>query len=234
MALPFGNAMFERFASAYDLLTGHEHWRAHIRRLLALVEVVPPGGRALDLGCGPGESSFELARALGPDVEIVGVDIAEAMIHRARAHHADRHPGLRSVRFEQKDGTDLGFEPNSFDLVVCHSFLYLVPDREAVLREVARVLKPGGQIALMEPQAGAPVLGAAIGALSKADELFRTPLASVRFVASMVSWRIVVGVSGGLTAELVERLLRAAAFEEIRVSPALGGLGLHIRAKKAR
>ncbi|MBI2372739.1 MAG: methyltransferase domain-containing protein [Deltaproteobacteria bacterium] len=233
MAIPWGgSSVFERFASAYDLLTSQEIWREHIRHLLSHVEPLPSGASALDLGCGPGESAFELALRVGPSVRVVGVDIAEAMIARARAHHASRHAGLANLELLRADAMDLPFETGTFHVAIAHSFLYLVPDRARVLREAFRVLAPGGQIAMMEPRAGAPLAKAALTAVSEPRRYVSKPISSARFFASMVSWRAVVGLSGGLTRELAEELFAGAGFSEIQLSPALFGLGLHIRARK--
>ena len=129
--------LFGLGAQAYDLLTGQALWRAQILRLLDHTPPAPGPLRVLDLGTGPGVSAFALAEAL-PDSVVTGVDLSPRMIARARAHHAQTFPHLRDVDFLVADAAALPFAPASFDLVTGHSFLYLLPDPVAVLREARR------------------------------------------------------------------------------------------------
>jgi len=109
------------------------------------------GLRVLDLGCGTGRDVFLLAQLVGAGGEVVGVDMTEAQLAVARAHlgyHAERF-GFANVRLlegriEQLEALDL--EPGSFDLVVSNCVLNLSIDKQAVLRGVRRLLKPGGEL----------------------------------------------------------------------------------------
>lgn len=218
---------FDLGASSYDLLTRQDLWRQQIARVL---DHLPEGAsprRVLDLGCGPGVSAFVLAQRLGPHVEVVGLDISPVMIARARMHHAEGHPALTRVRFVEADATQLPFDEGAFDLIVGHSFLYLVPDRPAVLAQARRVLAPGGTLVLMEPSRRGSLVTAGIGAVGRLPQLGRQPLAASRFLASMVLWRLVSGAAGRLDPVQVERLFLDAGLERITTKPTLGGLGLH-------
>jgi SAM-dependent methyltransferase len=115
--------------------------------------VCPPllqGCRVLDLGCGTGRDVYALAQLVGPTGELVGVDMTEeqlAVAERHRAHHAEAF-GYANVRFlqgyiERLDELDL--EPGSFDVIVSNCVVNLSPDKDAVLRGVQRLLKPGGE-----------------------------------------------------------------------------------------
>lgn len=101
-----------------------------------------PGQRLLDLACGTGAVA-ELAAAAGADV--VGVDIAPALIEQARERAAER--GL-AIEYLVGDAEALGLDSESFDLVASTCGVMFAPDHQAVARELARVTKPGGRIAL--------------------------------------------------------------------------------------
>ncbi|HET9443278.1 MAG TPA: methyltransferase domain-containing protein, partial [Acidimicrobiales bacterium] len=96
------------------------------------------GHRVLDVGTGPGDAA---AAAAVRGATAVGVDVAEAMLALARA----AHPG---VEFHRAGAEDLPFEPASFDVVVGNFVILHVGRPEAAAAEVARVLAPGGRVAL--------------------------------------------------------------------------------------
>ncbi len=106
-----------------------------------------PGLRVLDFGCGPGTISVGLARAIAPG-EMHGVDMEESLIETARSVAVSQ--GQDNAIFHVGDVTDLEFEDGFFDVAHCRSVLMHVPDTDAVLSEVKRVLKPGGVIACRE------------------------------------------------------------------------------------
>jgi ubiquinone/menaquinone biosynthesis C-methylase UbiE len=106
--------------------------------------------RVLDLGCGRGHWSRSLCVALPADAEVVGIDkeatwIAEAEAYRRQAGLSDR------FRYRQGFVDSLSFDDSSFDLVTCQTLLIHVPDPERVLREMLRVLQPGGLLLVAEP-----------------------------------------------------------------------------------
>ena len=112
-----------------------------------LLPYLKPGLRVLDLGCGPGTISMGLAKAVDPG-EMQGIDMEESQIEIARtAATAGGHP---NAVFRTGDVTRLPFEDNSFDAAHCHALLMHVPDTDAVLVEVKRVLKSGGLISARE------------------------------------------------------------------------------------
>jgi ubiquinone/menaquinone biosynthesis C-methylase UbiE len=218
-------------AGAYDLLTSNALWREHAAGLLSHVPAEQSLRRVLDLGCGPGMSVFSLAAELGPDVEVCGLDFSPGMIRRARHHQRVHYAELSNVHFAVADATRLPFADASFDLATGHSFLYLVGDQDAVLREIRRVLTPGGSLALMEPNANGSLLRATWAARRYLGELFRRPLATLRFALSMVTWRLYSALVGRLKPEVAEALLKNAGFEAVASSPTLAGMGLHCRGR---
>lgn len=110
---------------------------------------IPRGGIALDVGSGPGNVTASLARAAGPDGLALGVDISEPMLARAV-----RNEGGPQVGFIKADAQRLPLRDNTFDAAVSTAVLQLVPDPKAALTELARVLRPGGRLAIMVPTAG--------------------------------------------------------------------------------
>ncbi len=229
-------ALFELSAPGYDFLVAQPYWHRQIARVLGYL---PPAARrqelrVLDLGCGPGVSTFALAEKLDERAQLTGIDLATNMIERAQRHHQRRYSRFRNIEFEQADATALRFADKSFDLVVGHSFLYLVPDRLAVLREVSRLLDEGGTLVLMEPNRDGSLLRAAFAARGRINELVRHPIDAGKFTTSMVSWRIVSGQHsvGRMWPEQVEELFVEAGLSAVEVHPTLAGLGLHCVGRK--
>jgi ubiquinone/menaquinone biosynthesis C-methylase UbiE len=113
------------------------------RLLLGLGE----GDVVLDLACGPGNFSREFARAVGPDGLVVGVDASPTMLARGAADTA--RAGTENLALVRADATDLPFEDATFNAACCFAALHLFADPLAALDEIARVLRPGGRIAIM-------------------------------------------------------------------------------------
>ncbi len=107
---------------------------------------IPQGGIALDVGSGPGSVTASLARAAGPDGLALGVDISEPML--ARAVRAQAGP---QVGFLRANAQQLPLRDQTVAAVVSIAVLQLIPDPTAALSEIARVLRPGGRVAVMVP-----------------------------------------------------------------------------------
>jgi ubiquinone/menaquinone biosynthesis C-methylase UbiE len=105
-----------------------------------------PGNRVLDVACGTGIVSREVAKAVGPDGEVVGLDVNPGMLAVARSHQPS--PGAK-IRWQEGDARALLFQDGSFDLVLCQHGMQFVPDRAAAVREMRRVLTPSGRAVVM-------------------------------------------------------------------------------------
>ncbi|MBV9416805.1 MAG: methyltransferase domain-containing protein [Solirubrobacterales bacterium] len=110
---------------------------------------VAPGGSALDLGCGSGGALGLLSELVGPDGRVVGVDPDEVSLGAARALVRER--ALDNVEIVRADARETGLSRSSFDLVHVRMLLVNLPAPEQVVDEIARLVKPGGWVAAMEP-----------------------------------------------------------------------------------
>jgi SAM-dependent methyltransferase len=128
-----------------------------------------PGMRLLDVGCGPGSITVGLARAVAPG-EVTGVDLAPDVLETARVLAAEE--GLTSLRFETARAEALPFPDASFDAVFAHTLLEHVPDATPVLREIWRVLKPGGLLGLRDADWGSGVIGPDNALVTEAMSLY--------------------------------------------------------------
>ena len=132
---------YARWAPVYDLVFGTVFERARHAAIAATNRV---GGRVLDVGVGTGICLPHYA----PTTRVVGIDLSEPMLRKARKRVAEQ--GLQHVeRLEVMDAERLAFPEASFDVVVAQYVVNTVPHPEVALDEFARVLKPGGEIVLI-------------------------------------------------------------------------------------
>jgi len=122
-------------------------WRkalARVQRWLLACALLRPGERVLDVACGTGLVSFAAAVAVKPAGRVVGVDLSERMVAAAR-HRADAHR-VDNVAFARGDAERIVAPAASFDAALCALGLMYLPDPVAALREMRRVLRPGGRV----------------------------------------------------------------------------------------
>jgi demethylmenaquinone methyltransferase / 2-methoxy-6-polyprenyl-1,4-benzoquinol methylase len=142
--------MFDRIAGRYDLLNSlmtaglHHAWR---ERAADRAEI-GPGDSILDVCCGTGDLSFELAHRVSPGGSVVGCDFSEPMLDLAREKAEQK--GVGSVRFEWADALGLPYDAGRFDAVTVGFGVRNFADRDRGLREMRRVLRPGGRLVVLE------------------------------------------------------------------------------------
>ena len=145
------------------LSCGNPTATAHIR----------PGEIVVDLGSGGGLDVFLAAKMVGPTGRVIGIDMTAAMIERSRTNaHAG---GYSNVEFFQSTIDEIPLPDASVDCVISNCVLNLAPDKDAVFREIARVLKPGGRVAVSDialkrelPEAVAKSMAAYVGCIAGA------------------------------------------------------------------
>jgi demethylmenaquinone methyltransferase/2-methoxy-6-polyprenyl-1,4-benzoquinol methylase len=137
--------MFDRIAGMYDLLNQvmtvglHHEWR---RRAAELAQV-GPGDRVLDVAAGTGDLTIELARHVEPGGEAVGCDFSDGMLDIARGKAPD-------LRFEHADALDLQYADGEFAAATVGFGARNFSDLERGLGEMARVVRPGGRVVVLE------------------------------------------------------------------------------------
>jgi demethylmenaquinone methyltransferase/2-methoxy-6-polyprenyl-1,4-benzoquinol methylase len=142
---PQVEAMFDRIAGIYDRLNSvmtaglHHSWRRRAADLAA----VGPGDRVLDIATGTGDLAVELATRVAPGGEVIGTDFSERMLELARA----KDP---SIRFERGDALALSYREDEFDAATVGFGARNYSDFERGLREMIRVVKPGGRVVILE------------------------------------------------------------------------------------
>lgn len=131
-------------ADRYEPLWQSQLAVAHARML----EMACPqaGERVLDVACGSGAASFAAAERVGVHGHVLGVDLSERMVDVAALRA--RCTGVGNAAFQRMDGECLDCADSGFDLVLCALGLMYMPDPEQAVREMHRVLRPGGRIAI--------------------------------------------------------------------------------------
>jgi len=149
LAEPQVRAMFDRIAGVYDAMNSvmtaglHHRWRERAADLASL----EPGGRALDVATGTGDLALALARRVGPEGDVVGCDFSEAMLELGRSKAATAGA---PVRFEWANALELPYDDDAFDAATVGFGARNFADLERGLGEMARVVRPGGCVVVLE------------------------------------------------------------------------------------
>jgi 2-polyprenyl-3-methyl-5-hydroxy-6-metoxy-1,4-benzoquinol methylase len=148
------------------LSCGNPTATAHIR----------PGEVIVDLGSGGGLDVFLASKMVGPQGRAIGIDMTTAMIERARANA--QSGGYTNVEFYQSTIDQIPLPDESVDCVISNCVINLAPDKPAVFREIARILKPGGRVAVSDialkhelPEAVAQSMAAYVGCIAGAIKI---------------------------------------------------------------
>jgi demethylmenaquinone methyltransferase / 2-methoxy-6-polyprenyl-1,4-benzoquinol methylase len=144
------HSVFEKISDQYDYMNDlisfkqHNRWRNDTMKRIG----VKPGEKCLDVCCGTGEWTFALAEASGKKGHVTGLDFSENMLKVGREKLKKRF--LSQVDFIHGNAMELPFKDNSFDIVTIGFGLRNVPDYFQALKEMARVVKPGGRVVCLE------------------------------------------------------------------------------------
>lgn len=215
--------MFERIAGRYDLANTAMSagmdvlWRKQAVAALSLA----PDARVLDVCCGTGALTREIARSV-PEGSVTGVDFSENMLAVARKH---RNPG--NVSYERGDALALRYPDGSLDAAAMGFSLRNIPDIGACLREIGRVLRPGGAFVNLEiGKPRNPVIRRLFyayfyGVLPQVGALVGGDRAAYRYLPqSLVNFP---------DARSLADLFKTSGFAHVRCIPLMGGIAnLHI------
>jgi arsenite methyltransferase len=151
--LPQPDSLFERVSWFYALCREYL-FRDHTPEIVqSLFPYDPPapGTRLLELGCGPGFYACRVSEEL-PNVQIIGIDLSHKLIERATSRARSRQ--LPNCSFQHADAHDLPFDSNSIDAIVVSRLFLIVADKQRIVDEIFRVLKPSGRCFIAEPTSG--------------------------------------------------------------------------------
>ena len=142
------HTVFQNISQKYDRLNNiisfeqHKVWRKHVMKDMRVEE----GSKALDVCCGTADWTIALSKAVGDSGQVTGLDFSENMLEERKKKTAS----LNNVELVHGDAMNLPFEDNTFDYVTVGFGLRNVPDYLGALKEMHRVLKPGGKVVCLE------------------------------------------------------------------------------------
>lgn len=142
--------VFQSIYKRYDVMNSvisfqmHKAWRKDTMKIMNVKE----GAHALDVCCGTADWTIALAEATGPTGKICGLDFSENMLKIGEKKVQAQH--FKNITLTHGNAMDLPYKENSFDFVTIGFGLRNVPDYMQVLREMHRVLKPGGKVVCLE------------------------------------------------------------------------------------
>lgn len=154
----------------HDSVLRSHRWRTAANSAAYLLGELRPDARVLDIGCGPGTITCDLA-ALVPRGRVTGLDAAAGVLEQARATADER--GLENIEFTTGDVHALDQPDGSFDVVHAHQTLQHVGDPVAALREMRRVCAPGGIVAVRDADYGGMFWYPEVPGMDRWQQLYR-------------------------------------------------------------
>src|SRR5690606_16936190 len=144
------HTVFEKIHQNYDRMNSIISFQQHMKWRKATMQKmnVKPGQKALDICCGTGDWTISLGESVGSEGEVIGLDFSQNMLKIAKEKIQQKR--LNHVSLIQGNAMELPFETNTFDYVTIGFGLRNVPDYMQVLKEMHRVLKPGGMAVCLE------------------------------------------------------------------------------------
>ncbi len=145
------HSVFESIAEEYDKMNNvisfgsHVAWRNYTMQQLQ----VQPGQAAIDIACGTCDWTIQMARAVGKNGQVIGLDFSQNMLDVGAYKIANQNLS-DSIELVRGDAMDLPYEDNTFDFATIGFALRNVPDVQTVLNEMTRVVKPGGKVVSLE------------------------------------------------------------------------------------
>ncbi|WP_251520832.1 MULTISPECIES: demethylmenaquinone methyltransferase [Staphylococcus] len=212
--------VFQNISGKYDRLNNiisfeqHKIWRKQVMSEMK----VKQGSKALDVCCGTADWSIALGKAVGPNGEVIGLDFSENMLEVGKSKTKD----MDNIQLVLGDAMNLPFEDNSFDYVTIGFGLRNVPDYLATLKELNRVLKPGGMVVCLETsQPTAPVFAQ----MYKVYFKFIMPIFGKVFAKSKDEYEWLQQSTFDFPdKEKLRRLFAQAGFSHIKVRSFTGGV----------
>ena len=187
---------YSRRAWLYSKTIAPMEWQYHLAAInMAKVQL---GEKVLEVAVGPGLTIVELARRVGKDTTVYGIDVAPGMLRVATQRLQTQ--GFSKFDLREGDCRQLPFEENSFDVVYNGYMLDLIPtyDMSLILAEFKRVLRPGGRLVLLN--------------MSKRDEAVT---ARERLYHRLPA-KLALYLMGGCRPVLMEALVKAVGFQDVR------------------
>ncbi|MGK9287409.1 demethylmenaquinone methyltransferase [Staphylococcus warneri] len=223
------HTVFQNISKKYDRLNNiisfeqHKVWRKRVMKEMS----VKKGSTALDVCCGTADWTIALSKAVGPQGEVTGLDFSENMLEvgKEKTAHMD------NIHLVHGDAMNLPFDDASFDYVTIGFGLRNVPDYLGALKEMARVLKPGGMIVCLETsQPTLPVFKQVYRLYFK----FVMPIFGKLFAKSKEEYEWLQQSTFDFPGkEKLKRLFEQAGFSNIKVRSFTGGVAaMHLGYKQ--
>ncbi len=214
-------SIFNNIAGNYDSMNNlislgfHRRWRKKVMEQLNVL----PGQNAVDLCCGTGDWTIDLASKVGPSGNVTGLDLSEKMLQIAQ-DKVDRYKLNSEVTLKKCDVMNLPYADNSFDVATIGFGLRNVPDASRVISEMIRVVRPGGKVACLETSIPAnPILKTGWQAYFKVVPVL-TKLASNKFQEYSYLRKTATGF---FTAPQLKKLFEAQGLAQVYFERFMGG-----------